>query len=67
MPSFVRLARHHAYRRHALRAHVRWLADVAENAGSKRSNSLAGKYVIVISQSLLPVADVSSSVAITIQ
>lgn len=29
--SFVRLARHHAYRRHALRAHVRWLADVAQS------------------------------------
>ncbi|KND92376.1 DNA polymerase gamma, mitochondrial [Tolypocladium ophioglossoides CBS 100239] len=39
--SFVRIARHHAYRRQAWRAHVRWLADVANEASLKRQGSLA--------------------------
>ncbi|KAF4123137.1 DNA polymerase gamma 1 [Geosmithia morbida] len=40
--SFVRLARHHAHRRHALRAHIRWLADVA-NSRPGRSLALPTK------------------------
>ncbi|KFA46740.1 hypothetical protein S40293_08121 [Stachybotrys chartarum IBT 40293] len=38
--SFVRLARHQAFRRHALRAHVRWLAVVADKAspGEQRTS-----------------------------
>ncbi|UNI21424.1 DNA-directed DNA polymerase [Purpureocillium takamizusanense] len=39
--SFVRIARHHAYRRQAWRAHVRWLADVANEANLKRRGTLA--------------------------
>ncbi|POR38703.1 DNA polymerase gamma, mitochondrial [Tolypocladium paradoxum] len=39
--SFVRLARHHAHQRQAWRAHVRWLADVANEASLKRQGSLA--------------------------
>lgn len=39
--SFVRIARHHAHRRHARRAHVRWLAAVAGDASLKRTKSLA--------------------------
>ncbi|KAM0562542.1 hypothetical protein ACHAPJ_002232 [Fusarium lateritium] len=39
--SFVRIARHQAFRRHALRAHVRWMAAVADNVRSKQQNTLA--------------------------
>ncbi|KAL3953621.1 hypothetical protein ACCO45_011577 [Purpureocillium lilacinum] len=39
--SFVRVARHHAYRRQAWRAHVRWLADVANETNLKRRATLA--------------------------
>ncbi|KAK2593346.1 DNA-directed DNA polymerase gamma mip1 [Conoideocrella luteorostrata] len=39
--SFVRIARHHAHRRLAWHAHVRWLADVAKQENSKRRDSLA--------------------------
>ncbi|KAL4724949.1 DNA-directed DNA polymerase gamma mip1 [Fusarium chlamydosporum] len=39
--SFIRIARHQAFRRHALRAHVRWLAAVADNAKSRKKGSLA--------------------------
>ena len=39
--SFVRLARHHAYQRHAWRAHVRWLASVADHQNAKSRETLA--------------------------
>ncbi|KAF4510303.1 hypothetical protein G6O67_002201 [Ophiocordyceps sinensis] len=39
--SFVRTARHQAWRRHARRAHVRWLAAVAKSAKSDNRGSLA--------------------------
>ncbi|KAI9167444.1 DNA polymerase gamma [Paramyrothecium foliicola] len=39
--SFVRIARHQAFRRHAWRAHVRWLAAVAGDSTSTQSTSLA--------------------------
>ncbi|KAM4068160.1 DNA polymerase family A domain-containing protein [Hirsutella rhossiliensis] len=39
--SFVRIARHQAWRRHARRAHVRWLADVTKGAIAKSRGSLA--------------------------
>ncbi|KAH7313416.1 DNA polymerase family A-domain-containing protein [Stachybotrys elegans] len=40
--SFIRIARHHAFRRHALRAHVRWLTDIAEqNASAAKRHTLA--------------------------
>ncbi|CAH0043315.1 unnamed protein product [Clonostachys solani] len=39
--SFVRLARHQAFRRHALRAHTRCLATVAKNISSGKNKSLA--------------------------
>ncbi len=42
--SFVRVARHHAYRRQAWRAHVRWLADVANETNLKRRATLAREY-----------------------
>ncbi|CAM1502940.1 Fc.00g077160.m01.CDS01 [Cosmosporella sp. VM-42] len=41
--SFIRIARHQAFRRHALRAHVRWLAAVANEAKVKSSLALASK------------------------
>lgn len=44
--SFIRIARHQAFRRHALRAHVRWLAAVADNAKSRKKGSLACKATI---------------------
>ncbi|VUC34246.1 unnamed protein product [Clonostachys rosea] len=39
--SFVRLARHQAFRRHALRAHTRYLATVAKALSSRKNKSLA--------------------------
>lgn len=39
--SFVRNARHHAHRRLAWQAHVRWLADVARQEETKRHDSLS--------------------------
>lgn len=36
--SFIRIARHQAFRRHAWTAHVRWLAAVAEQ---KKQTTLA--------------------------
>ncbi|KAH7143972.1 DNA polymerase family A-domain-containing protein [Dactylonectria macrodidyma] len=39
--SFIRTARHQAFRRHAWRAHVRWLAAVADTADLKKRNTLA--------------------------
>ncbi|GAB0133320.1 DNA-directed DNA polymerase gamma mip1 [Epichloe bromicola] len=39
--SFVRIARHHAHRRLAWQAHVRWLADVARQENTKRHDSLS--------------------------
>ncbi|CAH0022896.1 unnamed protein product [Clonostachys rhizophaga] len=39
--SFVRLARHQAFRPHALRAHTRCLATVAKNISSRKNKSLA--------------------------
>ena len=38
--SFVRLGRHQAFGRHACRAHVRWLAAVAEK---RESGNLASE------------------------
>ncbi|KAF5566630.1 DNA polymerase gamma mitochondrial [Fusarium phyllophilum] len=40
-PSFIRIARHQAFRRHALRAHVRWLAAVADNVKSNPKGTLS--------------------------
>ncbi|KAF5005349.1 hypothetical protein FDECE_8207 [Fusarium decemcellulare] len=39
--SFIRIARHQAFRRHAWRAHVRWLAAAANNAKSKKRSTLS--------------------------
>ncbi|KAK7415885.1 DNA-directed DNA polymerase gamma mip1 [Neonectria punicea] len=39
--SFIRIARHGAFRRHAWRAHVRWLAAVADTTKLKQTTSLA--------------------------
>lgn len=39
--SFVRIARHHAHRRLAWQAHVRWLADVARQENTKHHDSLS--------------------------
>lgn len=39
--TFVRIARHQAYRRHAWRAHVRWLTAVANDSSLKQQNTLA--------------------------
>ncbi|WZH42706.1 DNA polymerase family A-domain-containing protein [Fusarium acuminatum] len=41
--SFVRIARYQAFRPHALRPHVRWLAAVADNVNPKQQNTLACK------------------------
>ena len=42
--SFVRLARQRAHSRPAWLAHVRWLADIAEQNAIQRRGSLAGKH-----------------------
>ncbi|KPM37707.1 DNA polymerase gamma, mitochondrial [Neonectria ditissima] len=39
--SFIRIARHQTFRRHAWRAHVRWLSAVADTTELKRKSSLA--------------------------
>ncbi|KAH7001960.1 DNA polymerase family A-domain-containing protein [Ilyonectria destructans] len=39
--SFIRIARHQAFRRHAWGTHVRWLAAVADTTKLKERNSLA--------------------------
>ncbi|KAF7545036.1 hypothetical protein G7Z17_g9490 [Cylindrodendrum hubeiense] len=39
--SFIRIARHQAFRRNAWRAHVRWLAAVADTTTLKEQQSLA--------------------------
>ena len=39
--SFVRLARHQAYRRHVFRAHVRWLAAAADVTRARKKGTLA--------------------------
>ncbi|KAF4975168.1 hypothetical protein FZEAL_8008 [Fusarium zealandicum] len=39
--SFIRIAQHQAFRRHAWRAHVRWLAAVASKAKVKQQDTLA--------------------------
>ncbi|KAF9774100.1 DNA-directed DNA polymerase gamma mip1 [Fusarium sp. DS 682] len=40
-PNFIRIARHQAFRRHALRVHVRWLTAVADNIKSSSKGTLA--------------------------
>ncbi|KAH6890454.1 DNA polymerase family A-domain-containing protein [Thelonectria olida] len=39
--SFIRIARHQAFRRHAWRAHIRWISAVTSSAKLKHHNTLA--------------------------
>lgn len=49
---FVRIARHNAHRRLVWRAHVRWLADIANREDDKCRRTLASEYIGAV----LPVA-----------